>query len=495
MSPTKKIFIGLGVLVVLLLGVAVVVGGGEDGVEVETAEARVRAITQSVTASGRIAAMSEVSISPDVSGEILFVGVKEGDRVERGQLLIRIRPDVYAAQRSQALAGVREAQTGVGEARTGVEQAQAQVAQTRAESAQMEADLAQARAERERADAALARAEQLLQQGLGSQAELESARSAAAQAKAAEDAAQGRLTALRTRIEAAQAAVRGAQARVSGAQARVGSAQAGARQAGQQLAQTSIYAPMSGVVTFLGVEPGERVVGTAQMQGTELLRIAELDAMTIDVDVNETDVVRMEVGDSARVEVDAYPEDALTGLVAEIASSARVEPSAAGQSATNFPVTIQILAAGESPGDVVLAAGGDGETRTPRQPAVRLRPGMSGTVDVFTRSVPRAVVVPIQAVTVRDFNEIRRDSLRTAEAKGDDAADPDSVPDEEDLRRVVFIVEDGEAVMREVSTGIADDTHIEITDGLTGGETVVTGPFKLLRSDLDDGDLVKEKED
>ena len=493
MSPTKKILIGLGVATVLLVLVAVLVGGGEEGTEVETATAQVRAITESVTASGRVAAASEVSISPDVSGEVVFVGVEEGDRVERGQLLLRIRADAYASQAQQARSAVREAQTGVGEARTAVDQARAQVAQSRADLPQLRASLAQAEAEQTRAEQALARAEGLVAQGLGSQAELETARAAAAQARAARDAAQGQIAAVQTRIQVAEAQVRGAQARVQGAQARVGSAQASAQQAGQQLGKTSIYAPMSGTVTYLNVEPGERVVGTATMQGTELLRIAELDAMTIEIDVNETDVVRLALGDSARVEVDAFPEDALAGTVTEIASSGRSEPTASGQGATAFPVTIQIRDAAAAAGGVVLASA-DGEAAPP-PPSVRLRPGMSGTADVFAQTIPRAVVVPIQAVTVRDFNELRRDSLETARAEGDESADPDRVPAEEDLRRVVFVVEDGEAVMREVDTGIADDTHIEITRGLAGGETVVTGPFKLLRSTLDDGDAVREKDD
>ncbi|OZC03880.1 HlyD family secretion protein [Rubricoccus marinus] len=478
MSPTKKLLIALGVAVVLLVVVAVVVGGGgEDGVEVETAEARVRPITQAVTASGVVAAESEVSISPDVSGEVIFVGVKEGDAVERGQLLLRIRPDTYASQRQQALAGVRASQTDV-------EAARADAAQVAAERGQLQADIAQATAERDRAQRTMDRQQSLLDQGLGSEVELENARGAFEQARAAEQAAKARLATLDTRIASAQARIRGAEARVS-------SAQASAQQAGQQLAQTAIYAPMSGTVTYLNVEAGERVVGTATMAGTELLRIAQLNDMTIEIEVSETDVANLALGDSARVEVDAFPDDPLVGVVSEIATSARTAPNASGQASTNFPVTIAILASGETPEGVTLAA--SGEERTPRAPSVRVRPGMNGTVDVFTRTVPNAVVVPIQAVTVRDLNAIRRDSLETANAKGDETADPDAVPEEEDLRRVVFVVVDGKAEMRLVETGIADDTHIEITSGLAGGETVVTGPFKLLRTTLDSGDAVKEE--
>ncbi|MEL6616914.1 MAG: efflux RND transporter periplasmic adaptor subunit, partial [Bacteroidota bacterium] len=385
----------------------------------------------------------------------------------------------YATQRQQANAGVRAAQTDVDAAR-------ADAAQVAAERGQLQADIAQATAEKDRAQRAMDRQQALLDQGLGSEMEMETARGAFEQAAAAEQAARARLSTLDTRIAAANA-------RVRGAQARVGSAQASAQQAGQQLAQTNIYAPMSGTVTYLNVEPGERVVGTATMAGTELLRIAELEQMTIEIEVSETDVAKLAVGDSARVEVDAFPDDALTGVVSEIATSARTAPNASGQTSTNFPVTIAILAPGETPEGVTLASASGDEERVPRAPAVRVRPGMNGTVDVFTRTIENAVVVPIQAVTVRDMNEVRRDSLREAKREGDESADPDAVPEEEDLRRVVFVVVDGKAEMRFVETGIQDATHIEITSGLEGGETVITGPFNLLRSTLDPGDAVKEE--
>ncbi|MEM1054819.1 MAG: efflux RND transporter periplasmic adaptor subunit [Bacteroidota bacterium] len=483
MSPTKKILIGLGVLLVVIVGAALAFGGGEDGVEVETAEARVRAITQAVTASGTVAAETEVSISPEVSGEVIFVGVQEGDRVERGQLLLRIRPDVYATQRQQALAGVRSAQTDVDAAR-------ADAAQVAAERAQLEADIAQASAEEDRARRAMERQQALLDQGLGSEVEMEQAQAASQQANATLQAAQARLATLNARITSANA-------RVRGAQARVGSAQASAQQSAQQLSLTSIYAPMSGTVTYLNVEQGETVVGTATMAGTELMRIAELDQMTIEIEVSETDISRLALGDSARVEVDAFPDDVLTGVVSEIATSARTAPNASGQQSTNFPVTIAILAPGETPQDAaVQLASADGETdRAPRAPAVQVRPGMNGTVDVFTRTVANAVVIPIQAVTVRDMNAMRRDSLESAGREEDDSSGPDALPQEEDLQRVVFVVVDGELEMRRVETGIADDTHIEISSGLQGGETVVTGPFNLLRTSLEAGDKVRVEDD
>ena len=471
MSPTKKILIGLAVLLVVLVGVVAVVGGGEEGVAVETAEARVRTITQTVTASGTVASEVEVPISSDVSGEIILLAVEEGDRVEAGDLLLRVRPDFYATEAERARAQIASAQSGVGEARNAVAEAEQAVEQARA-------DLARATAERERAERALARQQDLYDRDVAPAMDLEAAQGAYDVAVAAEQSA-------REAVAGAQARVASARGRVQSAQTQVRSAEAGARQASQQLAQTSIYAPMSGTVSQLNVELGERVVGTATMSGTEIMRIARLDAMTLEVDVNENDVVNVAVGDSAQVTVDALRNETLMGAVAEIANSARIENAGTAQAVTNFPVVVRLAAAGDGPGEARRAP----EEGVPSAPGPLLRPGMSGTVDIYTRAVPDAVVVPIQAVTARDFNEVERERRRRAEALGEDVPDT-PVPEGEDIRRVVFVVEDGVAHMREVTTGITDATHVEIRSGLTGGETVVTGPFRLLRTELDDGDAV-----
>ena len=476
MSPTKKILIGVGVLLVVLIGMAFMLGGGEEGVEVETAEARVRTITQTVTASGTVASEVEVPISSDVSGEIIELVVEEGDRVQAGDLLLRVRPDVYASEAERARAQIATAQSGVGEAQSGVTEAQRAVEQARA-------DLARATAERERAERALARQQDLFDRDVAPAMDLEAARGAFEVARASEQSA-------RTAVAGAEARVSSAQGRVRSAQTQVQSARAGARQAGQQLAKTAIYAPMSGTVSQLNVELGERIVGTATMTGTPILTIARLDAMTMEIDINENDVINVGVGDSALVEVDAYPDEALGGAVVQIANSARIQNAGTAQAVTNFPVVVRLAAAGASAEETTAAPREGGP---PRAPGPVLRPGMSGTVDIYTRSVPEAVVVPIQAVTVRDWNEVERERRRSARARGDDdALDPDDVPQEEDLRRVVFVVVDGKAEMREVTTGITDDTHIEIRSGLTGGETVITGPFRLLRTEIEDGDAVRE---
>ncbi|MEM6288188.1 MAG: efflux RND transporter periplasmic adaptor subunit [Bacteroidota bacterium] len=469
MSPTKKILIGAGALVVLLVVAALALGGGEDGTEVEADEARVRTITQTVTASGTVASEVEVPISSDVSGEIVLLAVEEGDRVEAGDLLLRVRPDFYASQAEQAQAEIARAQSGVGEARASVAEAEQSVEQARA-------DLARATADREQAERTLRRQQDLFDRDVISAADLEAAQGVFDVARAGEQSA-------REAVAGAQARVASARGRVQSAQTQVRGAQARGRQARQELAQTSIYAPMSGTVSQLNVELGERVVGTATMSGTEIMRIARLDAMTMEIDVNENDVVRVAVGDSAQVEVDAFPEEGMGGSVAEIANSARIQNAGTAQAVTNFPVVVRL-----TPVSDAGAASDEG-----RRPPV-LRPGMSGTVDIFTQSVEDAVVVPIQAVTVRDFNELERERRREAEASGEEVPET-PVPEEEDLRRVVFVIEEGEAAMREVETGIADDTHIQIRAGLEGGETVVTGPFRLLRTELADGDAVYESEE
>jgi len=465
--PTRKLLIILGgaVLVIILISiVAKAVGGGEEMTEVEVAESLVRAITQTVTASGQVRPEVEVAISSDVSGEIVFLGVEEGDVVQRGQLLIRVQPDFYASQRDQAQAGVLTAQADVERARADVGRADVEISRLRME---------------------YERTEQLVERGAVGSAELDAARAALAGSQAQREIA-----------------VAGRRA----ADYRVQSARATLRQASQQLGKTNIYAPISGTVSQLNVELGERVVGTAQMTGTEIMRIAELDQMMLEVDVNENDVVNIELADSARIEIDAFPDAPLRGSVMQIANSARVSGMGTQEQVTNFPVEIRILGStiSEEAGNdttsnaTTVAAVAAEETSAPIGMVPTLRPGMSGTVDIYTRTIPNAIVVPLQAVTVRDFNAIRRKEQRRARRERDDdeeATEEEAIPDEEDLRRVVFILEEGEAVMREVETGIQDATHIEVRSGLTGGETVITGPFRVLRTELEDGDAVFEREE
>ena len=433
-NPTRSILIGIGLLMLLLIVVAFVLkdslGGKEKAIEVEVARAEIRDITQVVTASGKIQPEIEVKISPDVSGEIIYLGVKEGDWVEKGQLLIRIKPDFYEAQVEQAAAGV----------------------------AQAKANLEQAYAQLLKAEADFKRQKQLFEKNVIPESEY---------------------LAAQTQYQIAQASYDAARYQVESAEARL-------KEAKEQLQKTQIYAPISGTVSQLNVELGERVVGTSQMAGTDIMHIARLDQMEAEVEVNENDVVFVNVGDTAAIEVDAYPEQRFKGEVIEIAHSARIQAAGTQEQVTNFPVKIRILdphnldkrPASTSPSASLTAH----EVTPPSEDAPEFRPGMSTTADIFAQTVFDVVAVPIQAVTIRDFARLKQ------EEKPEETAEEDSILTfklpEEDLRKVVFIVEDGKAKMVEVETGISDDTYIQITSGLRGGELVIIGPYKAVSRTL-----------
>ncbi len=450
-SATKKILWGIAGIIILfvILGivgrVTGVFGGGSDVVTVETAEARVSSITQLVTASGTIQPETDVLISPDVSGEIITLSVKEGDYVEKGVLLARIKPDFYVTQ---------------------VEQAEAGVLQARATQAQRKADLMAAQSD-------LRREEELFAKSAISEREVEQARSL---------------------VEVAQAGYEGAEYAVQSAQARL-------REAEEQVSKTAIYSPMSGTVSKLDIELGERVVGTTQMAGTEMMRIARLNQMEVEVEVNENEIVNVAMGDTAAIEVDSYPERPFRGTVTEIANSARTTGEGTQEQVTSFPVKVRILDVHNLDSNVP-----DGrmleseEVPMPSEGIANFRPGMSATVDIFTETVSDVVSVPIQAVTVRDFNAIPRedepDSVQTdpqPEGSEPDTTAP-SMASAEDIRKVVFIVEDGKAAVREVETGISDESHIEVRSGLDGGEMVIIGPYSVVSRTLNPGDEVKTRE-
>jgi len=404
-------------------------GGGEAGLQVETEQAERRTITQTVTAFGRAQPEVEVTISPDVSGEIVELPVQEGDAVQKGDLLARLKPDDYRAQQQE-----REAQV-----------------------AQQKANLARRRADSVQARQTFERKKELYEKGVIPESEFENAQSSYQQAVA-------QLEAARYRVESARASLRDAR---------------------EQLQKTRLYAPMDGTVSKLTVEVGERVVGTRQRSGTEMMKIAQLDRMEVEVDVNENDVVNVAARDTASIEIDAYPDRALRGVVTEIANSARIENQGSQQQVTNFPVTIRVL--GDPNTGPAASRSSEGVSR-PEKPADAtdspvLRPGMSGSVDIYTATEEDAVAVPIQAVTVRDFNEVGPDAEADSSAK--------SGGSQEDLRRVVFVAEADTARMVEVNTGIADDTHMEVRAGLDGGENVITGPYKAVSQELEPGTKIQ----
>lgn len=444
-NPTRRIIFIIVGLVVLLLIVGLGgramgwFGDAGGGAKVETANAEIRDVTERVTASGRVQPEVEVKISPDVSGEIIYLGVKEGQQVEKGSLLIRIKPDFYQAQHEQAKAGVSQSRAGLKRA---------------------EADLLRAQQE-------LKRAEDLFNRKVIPESEFEVAKTNYDIAVANRDAA--------------------------GYQ--VESAEAFEREALENLDKTSIYAPMSGTVSILNVELGERVVGTAQMSGTEMLRIARLDQMEIEAEINENDVVSISLQDTAHIEIDAYPDRVFRGVVTEIANSARIAAAGSQEQVTNFPVKIRIL----DPHNAQSSGNGSVSLQSPEvavgENVPEFRPGMSGTVDVFTDFAKDCVTVPIQAVTVRDFNRLDEDEGQSGSPGNDDEKRQwASSVEDEDLRRVVFTVVDGNSSMVEVETGISDEARIQITSGLKGGETVITGPYGLLSRSLSDDQKVQARQ-
>lgn len=441
-NATRKLLLIVGIIVVLLVSVVVVgkmtglFGPKEISISVETADVEVRRVTQMVTASGKVQPEIEVIISPDVSGEIISLPIKEGDYVSRGQLLARIKPDFYQAQ---------------------VEQSEASVLQAKASEAARRADLLTAESQ-------LARQQELFNSGAVSQADLDTAINRYETAKANQDAA-------RFNVQIAEARL---------------------REMRENLSKTSIHAPMDGTISTLLVEFGERVVGTSQMTGTEMMRVARLDQMEMDVDVNENDVVNVSLGDTAAVEIDAYPNRTFKGVVTEIANSARTQGMGTQEQITNFPVKIRILdphntAFDQTPRDGAIAAD---EVDT-KSPTPNFRPGMSGTLDIYTHTVDGAIAVPIQAVTVRDFAAIARERARKSAASDSTDSRASQTPTE-DLRRVVFVMDGTRARMVEVETGIADDTHIVIVSGLAAGDKVITGPYSAVSRTLGPDDLVQE---
>lgn len=444
-SPKRTLYWVGGVLgIIIVIGLTLrftgVIGQSETGKEVETSTAKLKTITQLVSASGKVQPEIEVVIRPDVSGEIIELSVKEGDFVRQGDLMVRIKPDIY----------------------------QAQIDNLNAALLTQKARLEQTRAALIRSEAAYQRDKTLFEKDLISEMEY-------IQTKSEFDSQTASLKASEYQIQSAEAQL---------------------RQAREELEQTVIRAPQNGTVTGLTVEEGERVLGNAQMAGTEMMRVSLLDRMEVLVEVNENDIVNVDFADTARIEVDAYPERRFSGIVTEIANSARVTGSGTNEQVTNYQVKVRIITPhnmDSSPEEMVR----NEASEDPEEMFVpNFRPGMSATVDVETQTASNVVSVPIQAVTVRDF--AKDDSSEDEEADSADIVlastqDSDLIIQEEDIRKVVFVIEEGKAVRKEVETGISDNSHIQILSGLEAGEEVVIGSYRTLSNLLNDGDLVTVK--
>ncbi|TVR75008.1 MAG: HlyD family efflux transporter periplasmic adaptor subunit [Marinilabiliales bacterium] len=408
--------------------------GQEIEIRVATENVERRTITETITANGKIRPQTEVKISPDVSGEIVELHLKEGNQVERGQLLLRINPETYISMRDRAEAAVNSAR--------------AQLANARARMAQVQAQF-------EQAERNYQRSLRLYEQNTISDSEYETSRS---------------------NYQVARAEVEAATQSAQSAEFSVKSAIASLNEAEENLRRTTIYAPTSGTISRLNVEQGERVVGTAQMTGTEMMRIADLTRMEVQVEVNENDIVRVKINDTAVIEVDAYMGQDFRGVVTEIANSANVTAIGSDQ-ITNFDVKILILEESYRHLFDQLPEG--------RFPFL---PGMSATVDIQTTTRRNILTVPIQAVTTR------ADTLlvaRAGERNTDDSASSNS-SGRDNLSEVVF-VRGAENIleMKKVETGIQDNNYIEIIGGLEEGEEVITAPYSAIARTLRDGSRVK----
>lgn len=405
----KKILKILVPAVILLLIFAVV--GKKAGwfgkaatVKVAIENAEKRTIVETITANGKIQPEKEVKITPDVSGEIVELTVREGDHVEKGQLLLRIKPDIYISQKDRSMAAISSAR----------------------------ARLAQAEAQYIQAELSYKRTKQLFDEQTISKSEFEQTEASYSVAKAEVDAAKYSVI----------------------------SAEASLKEANETLIKTSIYAPMTGTVSMLLVELGERVAGTGMMAGTEMLRVADLSRMEAQVEVNENDIPRVKLGDTATISVDAYVDYKFRGIVTEMANSAKTTGVSADQ-VTNFDVKILVLP--ESYKDL-----------TDKGNAHPLRPGMSATVDIRTEIKPGIITVPIQSVTTRT------DTTKVIKTVSD-----------EDIRTLVFITDGERALAKDVKTGIQDNSYIEIISGVSEGDRVISAPFSAISKKLSDSTLIE----
>lgn len=448
MSNTKKrnntlIFVLIGIIAVLVAFLIWRNQSKPKGEKVITELAEKRTIVEEVSASGKVFPQTEVKISSDVSGEIVDLLIEEGDSVVSGQLLARIDPDAFEYQVERGAASVNSAKAQLANAR-------AQIEQFNAQREQIEAQLINAREIHERN-------KPLYEEGVISEADFQQSLS--------------NLRALEANLRSAEANVKAAKQSAEAAAYTVQSSEASLKELKTSLRRTEIFAPMSGIISRLDVEEGERVVGTIQMAGTEMMRIANLNAMEVRVEVSENDIPRVTVGDEVAIEVDAYIDRIFKGKVTQIANSATNATAAASLTSdqvTNFEVRINIAPA--SYDDLI----------TPAKP-YPFRPGMSASVDIKTAVADAVLSIPIQAVTTRERKEDNQPE-----------AQPAALEDEaQDLMEVVFVASSDTVRMQKVKTGVQDDTYIEVIEGLKDGEEVVTGPYAAVARKLESGEEVQ----
>ncbi len=409
------------------------------GIEVEVATSDTKSLRESVSASGRIYPEIEVVISSDVSGEIVDLYVEEGDSVVAGQLLLKIDPEAYISS---------------------VERGEADLNNAKAQQAMSRAQIETSKAQREELTTSLIQAErnhkrnqELFKQEVISQAEF--------------DQTLAEVESVKARMRSAEASIRSAEESALGSSFSVKSSEAVLKELRTNLGRTAIKAPNSGIITSLSVEKGERVVGTAQMAGTEIMRISNLSTMEVQVEVSENDILKVTENDLAEIEVDAYLDRTFTGYVTEIANSASNVAGTTSATAslntdqvTNFIVKIRIDPT--SYADIGVDSKG-----------YAFRPGMSASVDIITETKDDILVIPIQSVAVRVLDKDAKD---------------------EEYEEVVFVYEADTARMIPVTTGIQDDEYIHITEGLDKGVEIISGPYSALSKELDNGTELRKKE-
>ncbi len=409
--------------------------GTQEFTKVSTEKVERRTIIESVSANGRIQPEREVNITPYISGEVVELRVREGDEVKEGDLLAKIDPEIYLSNYERSEAGLQSQK--------------ASLANSRARLAQTKAQFTNAKLSHERN-------KKLYDQDVISDSDFDASSS---------------------QFEVAQAEVQAAEETVKASQFQVASSEASLREAKENLTKTAIYAPTNGTISRLIVEKGERVAGASQFSaGTELMRVANLNSMEAVVQVNENDIVRVKLNDTSLIEVDAYLNRKFKGIVTEIATSADVTGVSTDQ-VTNFEVKIRLLK--ESYEDLI-------PTNNPSYSP--FRPGMSTTVDIQTKTESKVITVPIQAVTTRSDSTgkstgVKQDmNMNKEEAQTEEAKEIDEY---------VFVFRDGKAKMLAVKSGIQDNTYIQIVEGLSEDDEVITGPYRAVSRSLENGEAVE----
>lgn len=417
-NKKKKIIWGVIILLVILVVVAVIASGKKEKIiEVQTEKVTRQNITQIVTATGKIQAETKVNISAEVSGEIISLPVKEGDIVNKGDLVVKIKPDAYYPQLKQQSASIKVAESNLKAQEVNLKKYQLE----------------------------LNRMKELNSKGLASSTDLENAQTNY-------DATIAQMNTIRAQIQQQRASLSSVEYDIS---------------------KTTIYAPMSGTVTQLNNEEGEKVLGTSFNLGSQIMTISDLNSMECQVEVGETDVTLVNIGDTARIQIDAFPDKEFTGYVYEIANTAKSKNTGTQEEVVNFIVKIRV-----------------------NKDGYELRPGMSCTVDIEVEKKENVIAVPIQSVTTREGDLQDKMTFKSGEKDESMPENLSSQRDEKILKKikpkeVVFIVENGVVHKREVKTGISSDNYIEVIEGLNEEAEVVKGSFKAINKELEENTKVK----